>query len=76
MADEKAYDIDYKFFVDPLKFKGINIINTKTFLWLKQWLHHHLQTTIINQLNVQKGKTIYRQLFLLLTRRNLPNKNS
>ena len=76
MAD-KAYDIDDKFFVDPSNFQGHQYSQYKNILMSKAMTtpseYYDLQTKVIEQLNVQIAKTIYKQLFLLLTKGLLPD---
>ena len=76
MADQ-AYDIDDKFFVDPSNFQGHQYSQYKNILMSKAMTtpseYYDLQTNVIEQLNVQIAKTIYKQLFLLLTKGLLPD---
>jgi len=71
------YDIDDKFFVDPANFQGHQYSQYKNILMSKAMTtpseYYDLQTKVIDQLNVQIAKTIYKQLFLLLTKGKLPD---
>ena len=77
MADDRNYDIDDKFFVDPSNFQGHQYNRYKNILMSKAMTtpseYYDLQTTVIDQLNVQIAKAIYKQLFLLLTKGKQPN---
>ena len=69
--------INDKFYVDPSNFQGHQYSIYKNVLMSKAMtepsLYYDLQTTVIEQLNVQIGKDIYRKLFKLLTRGILPD---
>ena len=77
MAEDNGYDIDDKFFVDPSNFQGHQYSQYKNILMSKAMTtpseYYDLQTNVIEQLNVQIAKTIYKQLFLLLTKGYLPD---
>ena len=77
MAEDNGYDIDDKFFVDPSNFQGHQYSQYKNILMSKAMTtpseYYDLQTKVIEQLNVQIAKTIYKQLFLLLTKGILPD---
>ena len=78
MAEEdNDYDIDDKFFVDPSNFQGHKYNQYKNLLMSKAMTtpseYYELQTTVINQLNVKIAKSIYKQLFFLITKGKLPN---
>ena len=72
-------DIDDKFFVDPSNFQGHQYSQYKNILMSKAMtepsLYYDLQTEVVEQLNVQIAKDIYKKLFLLLTKGTLPNKS-
>ena len=74
---DTEYDIDDKFFVDPANFQGHQYNQYKNILMSKAMTtpseYYDLQTKVIDQLNVQIAKTIYKQLFLLLTKGKLPD---
>ena len=76
MSDQ-AYDIDDKFFVDPSNFQGHQYSQYKNILMSKAMTtpseYYDLQTLVVEQLNVQIAKAIYKQLFLLLTKGILPD---
>ena len=81
MASSVDYmkDIDDKFFVDPSNFQGHQYSQYKNFLMsvalTKPSEYYELQSKVIEQLNVQIAKTIYKHLFLLLTKGKLPDGN-
>ena len=70
-------DIDDKFFVDPSNFQGHQYSQYKNYLMSTALttpsLYYELQSNVIEQLNVQIAKLIYKQLFLLLTKGILPD---
>ena len=72
-------DIDDKFFVDPSNFQGHQYSQYKNILMSKAMtepsLYYDLQTEVVEQLNVQIAKDIYKKLFLLLTKGTLPDKS-
>ena len=74
---DAEYDIDDKFFVDPSNFQGHQYSQYKNILMSKAMTvpseYYDLQTRVIDQLNVKIAKTIYKQLFLLLTKGKLPD---
>ena len=76
---DPSYDIDDKFFVDPSNFQGLQYSQYKNILMSKAMTtpseYYDLQSRVIDQLNVQIAKTIYKQLFLLLTKGILPDKS-
>ena len=80
MASRENYfaDIDDKFFVDPSNFQGHQYSQYKIFLMsvalTKPSEYYKLQSDVIEQLNVQIAKLVYKQLFLLLTKGILPDK--
>ena len=69
--------INDKFYVDPGNFQGHYYSQYKAKLMSKAMTepsqYYDLQSKVIEQLNVQIGKDIYRKLFLLLTKGQLPN---
>ena len=71
MASSEDYfkDIDDKCFVDPSNFQGHQYSQYKT----TPNLYYELQSKVIEQLNVQIEKLIYKQFFLLLTKGILPD---
>ena len=70
-------DIDDKFFVDPSNFQGHQYSQYKNYLMSTALTtpseYYKLQSNVIEQLNVQIAKSIYKQLFLLLTKGVLPD---
>ena len=72
-------DIDDKFFVDPSNFQGHQYSQYKNLLMSTALTtpsaYYSLQSNVIEQLNVQIAKSIYKQLFLLLTQGKLPDGN-
>ena len=76
---DPSYDIDDKFFVDPSNFQGHRYSQYKNILMSKAMTtpseYYDLQSRVIDQLNVQIAKTIYKPLFLLLTKGILPDKS-
>ena len=60
-------DIDDKFFVDPSNFQGHQYSQYKNILMSKAMtepsLYYDLQTEVVEQLNVQIAKDIYKKLF-------------
>ena len=81
MASSADYfkDIDDKFFVDPSNFQGHQYSQYKNYLMSTALttpnLYYELQSKVIEQLNVKIAKSIYKQLFLLLTQGKLPDGN-
>ena len=79
MASRENYfaDIDDKFFVDPSNFQGHQYSQYKNYLMSVALTtpseYYKLQTDVIEQLNVKIAKLIYKQLFLLLTKGQLPD---
>ena len=79
MASSADYfkDIDDKFFVDPSNFQGHQYSQYKNLLMSTALTtpsaYYALQSDVIEQLNVQIAKSIYKQLFLLLTQGKLPD---
>ena len=69
--------INDKFYVDPSNFQGHQYSIYKNVLMSKAMtepsLYYDLQTKVIEQLNVQIAKDIYRKLFKLLTIGILPD---
>jgi hypothetical protein len=66
-------------FVDPSNFQGHQYSQYKNILMSKAMtepsLYYDLQTDVVEQLNVQIAKDIYKKLFLLLTKGTLPDKS-
>jgi hypothetical protein len=69
--------INDKFYVDPSNFQGHQYSIYKNVLMSKAMtepsLYYDLQTEVIEQLNVQIAKDIYKKLFKLLTKGTLPD---
>ena len=69
--------INDKFYVDPSNFQGHQYSIYKNILMSKAMTtpseYYDLQTDVIEQLNIEIGKDIYRKLFKLLTKGTLPN---
>ena len=79
MSDNYFNNIDDKFFVDPSNFQGHQYSQYKNYLMSVALTtpseYYKLQSNVIEQLNVQIAKLIYKQLFLLLTKGLLPDGN-
>ena len=67
MADNSGYDIDDKAFVDPFNFQGHQYSKYKNILISTAMTtpseYYDLRTIVIDKLNVQIAKAIYKQLF-------------